>query len=180
MKTVQISLNSIDKVKSFVNDITKFDYDFDLVSGRYVIDAKSIMGIFSLDLSKPIDLNIHLKDGTVKTYETLKLRSNRHEATSTEEFAGKIRCASCGNLYHKYCCYGKYTYWRCSGKSRVRTECGGRDFQDSDIRKISAYLMGMTGARTGTWSSTKDRRKRYGKSTGCSCTGIRLIRSQRC
>ena len=59
MKTIQISLNSIDKVKSFVNDITKYDYDFDLVSGRYVIDAKSIMGIFSLDLSKDIDLNIH-------------------------------------------------------------------------------------------------------------------------
>lgn len=59
MNTIKISLNSIDKVKSFVNDITKFDSDFDLVSGRYVIDAKSIMGIFSLDLSKPIDLNIH-------------------------------------------------------------------------------------------------------------------------
>ena len=59
MKTVKISLNSIDKVKSFVNDITKYDYDFDLFSGRYVIDAKSIMGIFSLDLSKDIDLNIH-------------------------------------------------------------------------------------------------------------------------
>ena len=59
MKTVQISLNSIDKVKSFVNYISKFDVDFDLVSGRYVIDAKSIMGIFSLDLSKPIDCNIH-------------------------------------------------------------------------------------------------------------------------
>ena len=59
MKTIKISLNSIDKVKSFVNDITKFDSDFNLVSGRYVIDAKSIMGIFSLDLSKPIDLNIH-------------------------------------------------------------------------------------------------------------------------
>ncbi len=59
MKTVQISLNSIDKVKAFVNDISKFDADFDLVSGRYVIDAKSIMGIFSLDLSKPINLNIH-------------------------------------------------------------------------------------------------------------------------
>ena len=57
MKTVQISLNSIDKVKSFVNDV-----DFDLVSGRYVIDAKSIMGIFSLDLSKPIDLNIHAEN----------------------------------------------------------------------------------------------------------------------
>ena len=59
MKTVTINLGSIDKVKSFVNDITKFDSDFDLVSGRYVIDAKSIMGIFSLYISKPIDLNIH-------------------------------------------------------------------------------------------------------------------------
>ena len=62
MKTVQISLNSIDKVKSFVNDFTKFNNDFDLVSGRYVIDAKSIMGIFSLDLSKPINLNIHAEE----------------------------------------------------------------------------------------------------------------------
>ena len=63
MKTVKISLNSIDKVKSFVNDLTKFDTDFDLISGRYVIDAKSIMGIFSLDLSKPIDLTIHEEGG---------------------------------------------------------------------------------------------------------------------
>ena len=63
MKTVKISLNTIDKVKSFVNDISKFDVDFDLVSGRYVIDAKSIMGIFSLDLSKPIELNIHADSG---------------------------------------------------------------------------------------------------------------------
>ena len=67
MKTVKISLNSIDKVKSFVNDITKFDVDFDLVSGRYVIDAKSIMGIFSLDLSKPIDLNIHADGAALDT-----------------------------------------------------------------------------------------------------------------
>lgn len=72
MKTVQISLNSIDKVKSFVNEITKFDNDFDLVSGRYVIDAKSIMGIFSLDLSKPIDLNIHAEDDVDTILEALK------------------------------------------------------------------------------------------------------------
>ncbi len=72
MKTVKISLNSIDKVKSFVNEITKFDYDFDLVSGRYVIDAKSIMGIFSLDLSKPIDLNIHAEENVETVMESLK------------------------------------------------------------------------------------------------------------
>ena len=59
MKTITVSLNSIDKVKHFVNDINRFDFDFDLISGRYVIDAKSIMGIFSLDLSRPIDLTIH-------------------------------------------------------------------------------------------------------------------------
>ena len=65
MKTVDISLKSIDKVKTFVNLINRFDYDFDLVSGRYVIDAKSIMGIFSLDLSKPIALNIYADDKNV-------------------------------------------------------------------------------------------------------------------
>ena len=72
MKTVQISLNSIDKVKSFVNAITQFEYDFDLISGRYVIDAKSIMGIFSLDLSKPIDLNIHAEEGADTVLEAIK------------------------------------------------------------------------------------------------------------
>lgn len=72
MKTVKISLNSIDKVKSFVNDITKFDSDFDLVSGRYVIDAKSIMGIFSLDLSNTIDLNIHNEAEADSILEALK------------------------------------------------------------------------------------------------------------
>ena len=67
MKTVRISLNSIDKVKSFVNELVHYsDVDFDLVSGRYVIDAKSSMGIFSLDLSKPIDLNIHADDGEME------------------------------------------------------------------------------------------------------------------
>ena len=71
MKTVHISLNSIDKVKSFVNEITKVDNDFDLVSGRYVIDAKSIMGIFSLDLSKPIELNIHSESNVDEILEAL-------------------------------------------------------------------------------------------------------------
>ena len=65
MKTVKVSLNTVDKVKSFVNTVNQLDSDFDLISGRYVIDAKSIMGIFSLDLSKPIDLNIHAEDTNV-------------------------------------------------------------------------------------------------------------------
>ena len=71
MKTVQICLDSIDKVKSFVNEITRFDSEFDLISGRYVIDAKSIMGIFSLDLSKPINLNVHAEGNNLD--EVLKV-----------------------------------------------------------------------------------------------------------
>ncbi|MCI5801289.1 MAG: HPr family phosphocarrier protein [Oscillospiraceae bacterium] len=59
MKTTNIILNTINDVKLFVNIVSKYDFDVDLVSGRYAIDAKSIMGIFSLDLSKPIKVEIH-------------------------------------------------------------------------------------------------------------------------
>ena len=66
MKTVRVCLDSIDKVKGFVNDISRFNTDFDLISGRYVIDAKSIMGIFSLDLMSPIELTAHVTDEAEK------------------------------------------------------------------------------------------------------------------
>lgn len=71
MKSVQISINTVDKVKAFVNDIKQFEYDFDLVSGRFVVDAKSIMGIFSLDLRKPICLNINTEDNTDAVLDVL-------------------------------------------------------------------------------------------------------------
>lgn len=58
MKTFNIMLNSINDVKNFVNTVNKYDFDVDLTSGRYVVDAKSIMGIFSLDLSKPIKVEV--------------------------------------------------------------------------------------------------------------------------
>ncbi|MBR5152646.1 MAG: HPr family phosphocarrier protein [Clostridia bacterium] len=54
MKTFTVLLSSINDVKNFVNIVTKYDFEIDLTSGRYIVDAKSIMGIFSLDLSKPI------------------------------------------------------------------------------------------------------------------------------
>ena len=62
MTSVTVNINSIDKVKRFVSAIKSFDNDFDLVCDRYVIDAKSIMGIFSLDLSKNLTLNIQKDD----------------------------------------------------------------------------------------------------------------------
>ncbi|MBQ6907089.1 MAG: HPr family phosphocarrier protein [Clostridia bacterium] len=62
MKTFNLSLNCINDVKEFVNIVTKYDFEIDLTSGRYVVDAKSIMGIFSLDLSKPIKAEVHSDD----------------------------------------------------------------------------------------------------------------------
>ena len=58
MKTYRLDLNSIEKVKGFVYAISHMEGYFDLVSGRYVVDAKSIMGIFSMDLSTDVELRI--------------------------------------------------------------------------------------------------------------------------
>ena len=62
MKTVQISLQMASQVKTFVSIVQKYSYDIDLRSERYVVDAKSILGIFSLDLSKPINVEIHANE----------------------------------------------------------------------------------------------------------------------
>ena len=59
MTTVTIRLSLAENVKSFVNLMSRFDYEMDLRSGRHVVDAKSILGIFSLDLSEPVSLEIH-------------------------------------------------------------------------------------------------------------------------
>ena len=62
MKEVEIRLSLAENVKSFVNIVSRFDYEMDLQSGCHVVDAKSILGIFSLDLSKPVKLIIHSDD----------------------------------------------------------------------------------------------------------------------
>ena len=62
MKTVKIRLSSIQDVRNFVDVVTKHNVDVDLSSGRYVVDAKSIMGIFSLDLLSPITLSVQTED----------------------------------------------------------------------------------------------------------------------
>ena len=75
MKTFDIQLNSINDVKIFVNTVSKYSFDIDLISGRYIVDAKSIMGIFSLDLAKPIKMEIHTDncDALMKELEPFKI-----------------------------------------------------------------------------------------------------------
>lgn len=71
MISVNIMLNTINDVKNFVNLVSKYDFEVDLTSGRYVIDAKSIMGIFSLDLSKSIKLDARCESNS-KFIEEIK------------------------------------------------------------------------------------------------------------
>lgn len=71
MKKTKVSLDSIQAVKDFVSIVMMYDFDVDLTSGRYAVDAKSIMGIFSLDLSSPITLTAHTDDAD-KFFEEIK------------------------------------------------------------------------------------------------------------
>lgn len=64
MEKFTVQLKSINDVKEFVRIVNEFPYEVDLASGRYVVDAKSIMGIFSLDLAKPIDVEVHQDDSS--------------------------------------------------------------------------------------------------------------------
>lgn len=66
-----IHLSTINDVKFFVNTVSRYDFDVDLISGRYAVDAKSIMGIFSLDLTKPITMEIH-DDNCAEFLEEIK------------------------------------------------------------------------------------------------------------
>lgn len=71
MREVQISLRTIEEVKEFVQTVTMFDGDFELISGKYIVDAKSILGLFSVDLSKPVTLRIDVNDSKMNEVLTV-------------------------------------------------------------------------------------------------------------
>ena len=62
MKSIPLRLTQAEEVKTFVNTVNRYPYEMDLRAGRHVVDAKSILGIFSLDLSKPITLDVYSDD----------------------------------------------------------------------------------------------------------------------
>ena len=71
MKKAMMRLSTIEDVRNFVNIVARYDIDIDLSSGRYIVDAKSIMGIFSLDLLNPIELTAH-SDDSDKLFDEIK------------------------------------------------------------------------------------------------------------
>ena len=107
-----------------------------------VFDTEFFNAVISkIIIQKTGSIDFHTIDGTVRHFENFKLRINHHESTLTEEFAGKIVCAKCGNIYHKYVIREKYLYWYCSEKGKITTECRNADFSDCNLRRITAYIM---------------------------------------
>ena len=71
MKSVQISLKTALQVKKFVNTVQKYSFQINLRSNRYVVDAKSVLGIFSLDLAHPVNVEIYASPTQTEEYEEL-------------------------------------------------------------------------------------------------------------
>jgi hypothetical protein len=72
MKSIYIKLTTVDDVYTLVKSLRAFDGDVDLVSGRYIVDGRSLLGIFSLDLTKPVELVFHDEEKAPELYELLK------------------------------------------------------------------------------------------------------------
>lgn len=62
MFTRKLQLNTVDKVKTFIDLMHSYSYSADITSGRYIVNAQSIMGVFSLNLEKPVTIVVHCTD----------------------------------------------------------------------------------------------------------------------
>ena len=89
------------------------------------------------------DIKFRLAGGETKTWKNLHLDPPRHVATVTDCFQGKIRCAACGNTYHRVNGAGKWVYWYCIGKKRKNVECHNPNCTDYKLRQVSAHMMGL-------------------------------------
>ena len=101
---------------------------------------KAIRGITVMESG---DLEFRLAGGEKKVWKNLHLDPPRHIATVTDCFQGKIRCAACGNTYHRVNSAGKWVYWYCIGKKRSNVECHNVNYADFKLRRISASILGL-------------------------------------
>ena len=101
---------------------------------------KAVRGITVMESG---DIEFRLAGGEAKVWKNLHLDPPRHIATVTDCFQGKIRCAACGNTYHRVNGAGKWVYWYCIGKKRKNVECHNPNCTDYKLRQVSAHMMGL-------------------------------------
>lgn len=114
------------------------------VFGYKSFDADVFKSVVSkIIIQKTGSIDFHAADGSVKHYETLRLRENWNANTNTDVFQNKIRCAHCGNLYSRYTAREKFTYWHCKGQHQTHVKCKSTTISDYHLRVISAYMLDM-------------------------------------
>lgn len=89
------------------------------------------------------DLEFHLIGGETRRWKNLHLNEPRHTATLTDAFQGRIRCARCGNTYHRVNSANKWVYWYCMGKKKNGSSCDSPNYTDYQLRQISAHILGL-------------------------------------
>lgn len=89
------------------------------------------------------DLEFHLIGGKTRRWKNLRLNEPRHTATLTDAFQGRIRCAGCGNTYHRVNSANKWVYWYCMGKKKKDSSCDSPNYTDYQLRQISAHILGL-------------------------------------
>ena len=91
------------------------------------------------------NLEFQMNDGSTRVWENLHINLTRHKATVTDCFRGKIRCASCGNTYHRVSSANRWVYWYCVGKKYgyKGVTCHSVNFADYQLRQISAHILGL-------------------------------------
>ena len=89
------------------------------------------------------DVEFHLVGGEMRRWKNLHLNQPRHQVTLTDAFQGKIRCAKCGNTYHRVNSANKWVYWYCMGKKKKGMTCNNINYTDFQLRQITAHILGL-------------------------------------
>lgn len=89
------------------------------------------------------DIEFHLVGGETRRWKNLHLNPPRHKVTLTDAFQGKIRCAKCGNTYHRVNSANKWVYWYCMGKKKKGMTCDNINYTDFQLRQITAHILGL-------------------------------------
>lgn len=125
---------SEEELKNICADVLETDsFDEELFESR----------VKDITVLKNGDMEFHLVGGETRRWKNLHLNPPRHTATLTDAFQGRIRCAKCGNTYHRVNSANKWVYWYCMGKKKKGSSCDSPNYTDHQLRQISAHILGL-------------------------------------
>ena len=129
--------HSLSAQVSYYNDLIQANPEWEF-AGVY-----ADFGISGTGTAKRDEFNRLIADCEAGKVDIVLTKSISRFATVTDCFQGKIRCAICGNTYHRVNSGGRWVYWYCIGKKRNNVECRNVNYADFKLRRISASILGL-------------------------------------